>query len=428
MAQATGGRSELREKWALLLAVVICLFFVHGAPTHSLPFIFGAITEETGWSREQVTAIASLKFLTGALVALVFGSFMDWIGDRRAMMIAIVVNCVAVMSFLLIDALWKYYLVGVALGISGPATLVGMKTIVTRRFSEQPGAAVGIAVAGTSIAGAVIPLVIVALLSAFNWRTAMAMMTLGTWFVALPLFWWATRPRPGDPDPAISGRARAGDPGRWAMFRDVARHRPFWYIAIGLFLVGAVDMGIMQHQVLFLKGDRGMSAAFVAMLASAFAIVGVFSKVIFGAIYDRFSIKGIVFAYLLMFIDPLIAITVFGPLTAAAFVLTRGVAHGALIVDIPILAKHVFGLKNLGLMIGILSCCFQLGFAFGPWFLGRVHSIAGSYVPGFIAFAGFALLASWLVSRVTPVYWLESRRAAAAPPPRDALAAGELPA
>lgn len=401
------GYGEVLEQWPLLLAVVIVLLFVHGVPLFSMPFIFREVAQHTDWTREQVTLFSTLQFGTGVFVTLLFGPVMDAIGDRRAIMLAMMLNALAITCFLFADSLPVYYAVAIGMGAGGSAVFLGMKTFLSRRFEQNQGAALGLALTGTTFAGVAIPAIITLLLGEFHWQFAIAVLSLGTWFIGLPLFWWVTRNLP--PVAASSAYVRGERGGRTRVLKALIRKRDFWFVAAGIFLVGMVDMGIGQHQVLYLQNDRGLSPGLVAAVASGFAIVGIFSKIIFGALYDRFSVWAVAAAYLLLFVDPLLALAVTGPITATLFVFTRGAAHGALIVDVPILSKQVFGNRDLGLTIGIFSSILHLGFATGPWVMGRVHTETGSYVGGFIGFSIAALIAAILVSRVRPAHWLEAR-------------------
>jgi MFS family permease len=415
-SQGAASPREFATKWPLLVSCFALLFLVYGLPLYALPFIYRETATDMGWTREQVTLIASFKFATGASVAILFGSLIDVIGDRRGILIASVVHCLAVTCFLLVDSLSAFYLVGVGMGVSGPAILTGVKTIVSRQFHANQGSAFGMALAGTSMAGVVAPPLVVGLLEHFDWRMTMALLTVGGWWIALPLFLFVGRNQ-HSPEKATHNAAPGGvRSNRWALAWSMMREPRFWLIGFSIMLVGAVDQGIAQHQVLYLQDDRGLSAGLVAAVASGFAIVGVCSKVMFGAIYDRFSIAGVVAGYLILCVDPLLALLVTGPVTAAIFVLTRGVGHGALIVDTPVLAKHVYGTQNLGLVIGIFSTFLQTGFAIGPWLMGRVHHVFGAYDYGFMAFSGMALVAALMLSRVRPEAWLAQRRTVAGRP------------
>jgi len=83
----------------------------------------------------------------------------------------------------------------------------------------------------------------------------------------------------------------------------------------------------------------------------------------------------------------------------------RGIAHGGLIVDVPILTKHYFGMQHFGLTMGIMSLFMQLGFAFGPPVLGRMADAAGNYTSGLVVYGTVALLASLTLLPVKPRFW-----------------------
>lgn len=406
-------RGEFRDGWPLLLACAAILFFVSGAHLYTMPFIYREIVKTTEWTREQVTLLASIKALFGAASALYFGRLLDIIGDRKGLIIAAIANLTAVCMMYFATSLWIYYFVGVAMGLTGPGVMAAAKIFLTRSFARNSGAAVGIGFTGSSLAGVVVPLVVVFLMSNFNWRTTLVLMTLGGWLIAVPLFLWATRKAP-DHRESEEAKAEAALPPeqrmtRWKLFKQMAGNRSFQMIAIAVFLIGSVDHGLIQHNVLFLEGDRGIDRSIIAGALSIGAMLGLVSRLGFGWLYDRLSVLGVAMAYGLLVLDPLIALTVVGPITATAFIGIRALAHGALMIDDAVLSRHVFGAKNLGVMIGVFTSCSTLGGAVGPFILGRVHTLTGSYNVGFVIFAAMALVACLLVSRVTPKAWLEAK-------------------
>jgi hypothetical protein len=62
----------------------------------------------------------------------------------------------------------------------------------------------------------------------------------------------------------------------------------------------AVDQALAQNQVLFLQSEKGLSLEMVAWAAAVLAGVGIGSKILFGLVFDRLSIFGIMLFYLLM--------------------------------------------------------------------------------------------------------------------------------
>ena len=64
---------EMRDNWPILATGFLCMLFAFSAPGFSMPFLFRSVIEEFGWTREQATLLASAKYATGAVVAIIIG-------------------------------------------------------------------------------------------------------------------------------------------------------------------------------------------------------------------------------------------------------------------------------------------------------------------------------------------------------------------
>ena len=124
----------------------------------------------------------------------------------------------------------------------------------------------GMALLGTSVGGAFIRALTPYLLElelgsrALGWRGSVALMSVGIWFVALPMFLWIVKDVDGsEPDAA---RKEDGD----ADFAAVLRSRTFWMLGAAVVLIGFVDQAMSQHFVLFLDKDVGLGLAAAAEL------------------------------------------------------------------------------------------------------------------------------------------------------------------
>ena len=82
-------------------------------------------------------------------------------------------------------------------------------------------------------------------------------------------------------------------------------------------------------------------------------------------------------------------------------------AHGGMIVDVPILTRHYFGPERLGLTIGIMSVAVNLGYAAGPPVLGWLADINhGSFANGMLIYGAVAAVAVISLLRVAPRFWV----------------------
>lgn len=387
----------MSSKWWVVFAAFLCLVFMFAVPTFMIPVLYSPIIDELGWSRTQVSLFATVKFTAGAIIGVIFGFVLDRASIRRTVIASGALTGVAMMGFLAIDSLAAFYAAGLALGFGAVGIMISMKVLVSRAFRERQGLAMGVALLGTSVGGAFIRAITPALADSFGWRGAVAVMSGGIWLVALPFFLWLVKE---DERPEISLHTPAE-----GEFAAVLRNRTFWMLGCAVVLIGFVDQAMAQHFVLYLDRDVGLGLALAAGAASIASLISVAGKVGFGWVYDKLSVRGVMLCYVLMGISVLIAIPVEGTFLLGALVLTRGLAHGGAIVDIPVMSKHCFGPRLLGRTIGLLTAFVTLGFAAGPPIVGYLFDTQGTYRYAFMLLAAMSVAAGLFVLGAKPVYW-----------------------
>jgi MFS family permease len=406
---------EFRENWPVLVAAMVCLLFAFSAPAFSLPFLFRSVIEEFGWTREQATLLASAKYATGAIISIVVGRFVDTAGVRKSLIAVSTLGAIAMVSFLWVPNLTFYYLAGVLLGVAGPGTIVAVKVLISRTFHASQGTAMGVALLGTSIGSIIVPIVITALIGAYGWRVAIALMSTGVWFIALPLLIFYLNDDSFAANNAEAEKLAAKpDVLRWAPMLKLMRQGQFWLIGFAVMIAAFIDQGVQQHSVLFLEVDRGMSAAVVAGAISTMGLVGIAARVFVGGVFDKLSARGVSVMYISLSLACIVALGVLNPVMFGAFIVFRAVGHAAVLLDTTVLGKHVFGLANIGILLGVYTAFVNIGFALGPWVLARMHDASGSYTSAFILCAVLGVFAAAILLPVKPLYWQEMKAKLAA--------------
>lgn len=389
--------SSQTQSLKLVVAAFVCIVFMFGVPTMMMPVIYSPLIDEFGWSRAQVTLIATMKFGAGAVLGIVFGVVIDRMSIRKIVLFCGVLSGLAMLAFLTIYSLISYYLVGLALGLGSVGIMIAMKVFVSRAFGRHQGLAVGTALLGTSVAGTLTPVLTDSLIEVMGWRNAVATMSAGIWFIALPAFLTIVRNEPEEEKSKTEDGTET--------LTNLLMNHSFWLLGIAVLLIGFVDQAIVQHLVLYIDKDLGFGRSTAAWVKSLVFLVSVFGKLGFGWFYDRFSVRGVFVCYLLMAMSVLIAIPIQGVILLGIFAVVRGLAHGGAIVDIPVLAKHCFGPKLLGRSIGLLTACVTLGFAAGPPIVGYIYDTQGSYHTAFVILSIMSLIAGIAVLSASPAYW-----------------------
>lgn len=399
--------------WIIVAVVACCYTFVVTAPGAALPMIYGPIIDEYGWSRAQVGAIASFKNLSGAILSLAGGLLIDRFGVRAVAGVAAAGTVAALLSFLMIHDLVSLYVIAFLLGGASLVTVVVLHVIVSRWFSNNLGVAAAIGTVGASVGGAVTPFLMTALLPTFGWRASMAILSVGAALIALPLIltFFKTPSSPLERQQAAAEIAEEK-----ADIGAVLRTPTFWLFIVATYCVMFADHSMMHHLVLYLQRDVGFSALTAASALSMAFVGGFFGKLLFGAVFDRWSVYGIGFSYALLglaalLISPWFVLGV-PILLANTF---RGLAHGGVVVDTPVAARHCFGSRSLGFVIGAWTAAGYLGSSSGPFIVGALYDSTGNYQSAFVIIVVVCFIAAACSVAAKPVYWSRARQAAKQP-------------
>ncbi len=402
----TTARQELAANWSLIAVAFVLVFLAFGVPNFSMSFIYGQARAEFGWSYTEAYLLATAKFVIGALAALGMGILIDRAGGRWTVVAGAAAGGVAMATFLFATNLPVYYLAGALLGFSAASIVAAMKLIVARLFTVNQGLAMGIVLTATSFGQVVMPLVWPRLLEFMNWREIMLLLSLGPFLIAVPA-WLIFMVRDQRMREIVSApTATVSDRTIWQHFRLISRERGFWLIAIGIFLVSAVDQALMQNYVDFLREDRGMDLrTTIAWSGSLLGVIAILSKIGSGWIFDRFSLRGIAAFWAMLGLSIFLGLPVAGFSTLLLFVVVRGIAHGGLIVDVPVLTKHYFGMERIGMTMGIMALCVNLGYASGPPIMAMFADRFGNFTIGMIVFGCVAFVGTALLLPLKPRHW-----------------------
>ena len=129
---------------------------------------------------------------------------------------------------------------------------------------------------------------------------------------------------------------------------------------------------------LFVVTDLGFTRPLVALATSGCFLLGLFSKMVFGWLYGLASLKGISTWYLIIALSVALALGIQGFTTLMIFQLSRGFGHSGILIETPILAKHIFSPFHLGKVIGTFSAIAAAGLTFRPITVAKLCRMAGN--------------------------------------------------
>ena len=287
---------EFRENWPILITAFLCMFFAFSPPGQFMPILYGSVIDEFGWTREQATLLASAKYATGSVFAILAGRFIDVIGVRYGLIVASAIGGIGMILFIWVDGLSFYYFAGFLFGVAAPSTMVAIKVMISRTFHAGQGTAMGFALLGATLGAAVVPVVYYQLILGYGWRLGTALMSSGIWIIALPLLIFFYRGRSAKQEAKRSiendtAEAKAEAAAKQAADRkevwSLMRTRPFWLIFIAVFSAAFVDQGFIQHSFLYLTEDLSLDGTYVSVALGAIGLIGIAARVGVGGFLTR---------------------------------------------------------------------------------------------------------------------------------------------
>ena len=396
--------------WGLALATISMM----------MPVLYDSIRIDTGWTLGQTTAFMVIKSTVSAVTGLTVGQMFLKFGLKRSYVVSVAAIGLCTMMLYFAHSLTVYYAVAATTGFFSIICMIAFQVVLARWFSARLGTFTGISFLGGALAGAVVPLTVTYLVRHYGWQSACAIVGFVVFVVLTSAVGFLVHETPEQygytSDELDPGKHDAPSaitaPGE--EFASVLRSRRFWVVLAAVFASGAFSNGINEHTPLFLAHHAGFSKVMAAAGFSVVLMVSGLGKILFGWVFDRLSTKGIAACWALCGIAVALAFPVNGLATFLVFTVVRGLAQGGVVLQAPVLARHMFGLRPVGQVIAFLNAAFHLGAAAGIGAIGLGFDYTGSYNLPFLCVIVLAGVASVAALGFRPVCWAHYRGADAA--------------
>lgn len=230
----------------------------------------------------------------------------------------------------------------------------------------------------------------------FGWRST----ALWSGVIALAVGWPLASVVRGNPaevgeqvdgEPAQATRdeaAHAQEQSREFTAPQALRTQAFWLLGIAHGLALLVVTAVNVHAISHMKEGLGYSiaqASFVITLMTVAQAGGILLGALVG---DRWEKRHVAAACMVAHMVGLLLLTfAFHPLMLAAFAVVHGVAWGLRGPFMQALRADYFGLKSIGMILGLSAVLIAVGQVAGPLVAGVMADLTGSYRSGFVLLA-----------------------------------------
>ncbi len=377
-----------------------------------MPIMYNTIAKDMGWSVAQTTSFMAIKSAVSALGGLFAGGLFVRFGLKRVFLPAVVTVGVATCMLYFVQSLPVYYALAAVSGFASILALVAMQVTLARWYAASLGRITGIAMLGGAFAGLIVPMATAFGLRNYGWHiTAGFAGLIVLVFLTLAVAFFVHE-RPEDYgytseelDPGKALAPGAIPVGRGPEFSEFRSSGPFLLLILATGLSGVISNGINEYIPLYIERHTSLGAYVAALGFTIVIVISGLGKILFGWVFDRLSTRGVAMCWALCGIAALLTFPLAGMATFLMFTIVRGVSHGGVVVQAPVLARHIYGVTALPQVISLLNASFHLGAAAGIAAIGFGVDHTGGFAIPFIVVTVIAFLAALIGLRFQPRYW-----------------------
>ena len=409
--------STIYYGWYIVLIAFVANFMSVGTSFYIFNAFMEPLSEAYGWSRTALNMALVLGMLAGFVGQFVAGTVVMRTGPRILMLIAPILSGGACILLGRTHVLWQFYALYVLLYLGSMAYGgVVANTAVNNWFVRKKGTALGVASAGISFSGAVLPLIAMVLL--LNSTISNAFLWIGFCTMAVgPLSWLVVRDWPEDfglqpdgfPLKGLSSSAalrdqaeqRIGNAGRkepWT-FRRLIGTGTFWKVGLSLGLA-LTSVGAVMSQLKPRFADIGFDDMTAMGMMALTACIGAVAKYIWGMLCDRFDPRHVFAVLVAMMALGLGLALIHDSLVALAlFIVVFGFSMGGVMSLFPIIVADLYGRESFPAVFRYVSLIVIIEIS-GFVIAGQSFDRTGSYDLAYIIFIILALIAVYLIATI----------------------------
>ena len=346
------------------------------------------IATEFHWARSDFSLAIAIQNLAWGIGQPIFGAVAERFGDRKAVILGALLYAAGLVasSFAVTPGQHWFLEINVGFGIAGTGFGVVLAVVGRASSPENRSLALGIATAAGS-AGQVFgaPLAEI-LLNHFPWQTVFLI------FAALILC--ALFAVPFLRSPHVATRAELEE-SIGTVVKRAFKDPSFTMIFLGFFSCGYQLAFITAHFPAFVTERCGPIAASgvladlgitttSALGAIAISVIGIFNiagSIFAGAMGKRYTKKYLLSGiYLARTLAAAIFISL--PMTPASVLIFSAVMGALWLATVPLtsgLVAHIYGLRYMGTLYGIVFLSHQIGGFLGVWLGGKMYDLTGDY-------------------------------------------------
>lgn len=399
--------------WYITGIAFFAYFFSTGTGFYAFNAFLEPLCRLRGWSRTDLNIALVIATAFGFACQYIYGTLLIRTGIRILMLIGAIIGGLSFICIPRAQSLWQFYLFYILLFMgNGAYGGIVANTAVNNWFLQKRGKALGLATAGMSASGAVLPLGLLFLINSAGIN--IAALFIGIMLMGFgPLAWFVVRDWPEDlgmgPDGipldsipivhTVSGPDLQKNIVRYQQdwrLNTLARNATFWKIGVAFALLMIGTVGVMS-QLKPRFTDIGFNHTSAMIMMGITALAGSIGKYIWGSLCDRFDTRRVAYIMAIGNIAGLALSLCKNSFTALFFfILVYGFSMGGTLSVYPVIISSVYGRKNFPSVLRYISIFLSLQLI-GYLIAGVSFDHTGSYDAAYLVFIGLDMIAAVLL-------------------------------
>ena len=394
----------------IFVGLIIWNIVAYGLLVNSFSLFIGPLVVTYGFSVAAVSLISSITTIAGGIFLNFIGRLMGKVSSRvwfTSVAVGLVLVCV---GYSLATELWQFYALGLLFGILAGLGIFATVQVVIPAWFSYPGTYLGIA-AGAGGAGAVIASPILGFFIAsgghvmgFTFEVIVALVTL----VPLGLFVLKLRPSEIGAKPygiekfeaeqaakaaAASTASEGQEKAVFAGYSEAeARKMPQWWLIWPLVCLLPALSAIFLH-VPGALADKGLDALILGSVVASYQFGVMLGQMILGWVSERIGAGKTVFLWAGVALVASAGFALYNEPTVlilAVLVFVLGLIRALTTVGLPVVVKHLFGMKAYSKIFTSFYTIVMFGGAAYFVLMGWLKDVTGEYTTVFLIVAGIA--------------------------------------
>jgi len=387
--------------WVIALLASLALMVSNGMSVSGLSVFDESLLAEFGWTRGELKFRDMITLGVTGLAAPFAGVLIDRYGVRACMLVGWVVLMAAYGFYANIASLGDMYLVHVLLAFV--LIVCGLNAgviLVSHWFVARRGTAIGIALVGTSLGGALFPQFGTAMIAALGWRDAyLSELVFPALMLLLTIF--VVRSTPADKGmlPLGGNAAGNGHMNEGMAYGAALRTRSFWALTAIACTTFYTVLGVQAHIFLYMR-DLAFSVQTATNTVSLFFLCALVGKFVFGMVADAIGAKRVFYLNIGVMLLGAMALASMRTEIIWGAVVSFGLGWGGVYTVLQLSVINCFGLRAAGKILGTITVLDAIGGGLGIWLTGVLYTRGGSYSLAFAIFAALVFVALLAISQV----------------------------